>query len=216
MRSPSRRRFNPPVSLERHACSRKRSNITSRKKSPACSDRCRCLCTETFRGLDGRRVADFLDNQRQSLTREAQGLLQSEQFKVGVRHCCRPPLDPVSIAMPQGRTGCTGVGLPGRSVAFPSTPVRKRTKTAHHGSSHRPPWLRDERAPAPQALIATMHGVPPFCTVRDCSGRCHGPRPIRAVERSRNAAAPLSSAEARRCRNRSGCLQAIRHAGVGR
>ena len=119
MRSPSRRRFNPPVSLERHACSRKRSNITSRKKSPACSDRCRCLCTETFRGLNGRRVADFLDNQRQSLTREAQGLLQSEQFKVGVRHCCRPPLDPVSIAMPQGRRGMHRRRAPRSKRRFP-------------------------------------------------------------------------------------------------
>lgn len=57
-----------------------------------CSDGCHGFCTKVFRGLDGSTVVDFLDDQRQSLTREAQRLLQSEQFGVEVRHCCRPPL----------------------------------------------------------------------------------------------------------------------------
>jgi hypothetical protein len=56
-----------------------------------CGDRCRGFCTEVFRGLDDSRVANLQDDQRQSLTREAQDFLQSEQFKVGLRHCFRPP-----------------------------------------------------------------------------------------------------------------------------
>jgi hypothetical protein len=60
-----------------------------------CGDCCHGLCTKVLRGPDGSRVANVLDDQPQSLTREAQGFFQSEQFKVGFGHCCRPPLDPV-------------------------------------------------------------------------------------------------------------------------
>ena len=54
-----------------------------------------CFCTNVFPGLDGSRVANLLDYQRQSHTRQAQDLLQSTQFRVEVRHYCRPPLPPV-------------------------------------------------------------------------------------------------------------------------
>ena len=69
-----------------------------KKKAPARGDRCRCLCTEVFRRLDGGSIVNVLHDHRQSLTRNAQGILQSEQFWIGYRHCSRPSCWSVSIA----------------------------------------------------------------------------------------------------------------------
>jgi CheY-like chemotaxis protein len=75
-------------------------------------DGCRCFCTEVFRGPDGRGVTNFLDYQCQSPARETLDFLQSQQFEVGARHLCRPPLHPVIEAMQSSLRGCARVALP--------------------------------------------------------------------------------------------------------
>jgi hypothetical protein len=77
-----------------------------KKKAPARGDRRRCLRTEVFRRLDGGTIVNVLPDHRQSLTRDAQGVLQAEQFWIGYRHCSRPSCWSVSKAKQQSAQGC--------------------------------------------------------------------------------------------------------------
>ena len=120
-------------------------------------DGSRCFVTEVFRGLDGSRVVNFLDDQRQSLAREPQGFLQPKQFKVRVRHPCRSPLHPVIQAMREGLRGCAHIKRTHREHGFALDSRPKADETRRiTGHLHRPPWLRDERAPAPAGMQAEL------------------------------------------------------------
>ena len=131
-------------------------------------DGCRGFCTKVLRGLDGSRVANFLDDQRQSHTRQAQDLFNRSNS--GSRFAIiAGRLAPVIKAM-QKAQGCTGVAAHlDISLAFPSTLVPKQTKLAHRGSFHRPPWLGDEHAPAPSIDRNDARGADPPAQFRNCS-----------------------------------------------
>ena len=117
---------------------------------------------EVFRSLDGGRVADFVDDLRQSQTREAQDFLEFSNSGSGFaivagRLWIRAPGQCSKAAEDAGRLCPRLLSESGQNWLITGHPRRL-------------PWLRDARAPAPRALIATMHGVPILRdSPRDCS-----------------------------------------------